>query len=662
MKKENKKQKKTHSLSYAIIRSVVILLTVPLVLLFTIYGTYTANKRTQVSISQTLPSVTSTMATSVSRELSYYKTLIKELASEEKIHNSTDATRNDFLAKKAKSFDMQNLFFVDKTGDCDNGQNYCDAQFFQSAINGKSYIDVPDFNGVYISTPVWEDGLEGKRMLGALVCVVPQSVINDVLADLKLSENSSAVALNKNGNTIALDNIESVVNGQNLPEKLLKDPSDAELYNNIKNVVSGKSDHNEFEVSKKLYSFTSIPNTDGWSVGSAVPLDDFNKGIGSNILVFAILSIVFLSFATWGSNYLAKKIMSSLKISIDTLNSLANGDFTTPMPDMDSKFDIQDLIDVHEYVRTVRDSNNAVITDINYFLGEMANGNFDVESAISEKYVGDYRHILFAENTIKSQLNDILREISASSEQVASGSNQVSSNAQLLAQGSTEQAESIQELSGSIFELTNNINENAKQSSQAKALTLESEQIMESGLEEMEKALKAMEEISTTSKEISKVIGVIEDIAFQTNILALNASVEASRAGENGKGFAVVANEVRNLAYKSSEAAKNTAHLIKGSISVTEKGASLVNTTNKEFGEVSKKSAEVTELIEKISDQAQQQAEKVNQIASGVKQVSSVVQQNSAASEESASASEELSAQATLLKDMVGKFNLSNSL
>ena len=181
---------------------------------------------------------------------------------------------------------------------------------------------------------------------------------------------------------------------------------------------------------------------------------------------------------------------------------------------------------------------------------------------------------------------------------------------------------------------------------------------MQGSVEAMAQAKAAMDEINETSRDISKVIKAIDDIAFQTNILGLNAAVEEARAGTAGKGFAVVADEVRNLSQKSAEAAKTTTALIASSISAVEKGDRLVAKASDDFGTVAEKAAMVRDIVSKISEQFRQQAEATNQISLGIEQVASVVQMNSATSEESAAASQELSGQAGALQGLVSKFRL----
>lgn len=260
---------------------------------------------------------------------------------------------------------------------------------------------------------------------------------------------------------------------------------------------------------------------------------------------------------------------------------------------------------------------------------------------------------LLVSRSITKPINRIIDSLNEGADQVSSASVQVSSASQSLAEGASEQAASIEETSSSLEEMSAMTKGNAENAGQANNLMKGANGIIQNANTAMLDLTRSMEEISTASEETSKIIKTIDEIAFQTNLLALNAAVEAARAGEAGAGFAVVAEEVRNLALRAAEAAKNTAGLIETTVNKVKGGSELVNKTNEAFGQVADSASKVGELVGEITAASSEQSEGIDQINKAVSQMDQVTQQNAANAEESASASEELNAQATQMKGMV---------
>jgi methyl-accepting chemotaxis protein len=259
----------------------------------------------------------------------------------------------------------------------------------------------------------------------------------------------------------------------------------------------------------------------------------------------------------------------------------------------------------------------------------------------------------FLSTQIAKPIQRVIRGLTGGAEQVASASSQVTSASHSLAEGTSEQAAGIEQTSSSLEQMSSMTMKNADNVQLTKAIMEEARQIIKKVETHMSQLAEAITEITRSSEETSKIIKTIDEIAFQTNLLALNAAVEAARAGEAGAGFAVVANEVRNLAMRASEAAKNTSHLIENTIKAVKKGNELTQSTQKAFEENVEIAIKHNKLIGEIAAASQEQVRGIEQINKTVAEMNKVVQKNAASAEESASASEEMNAQAEQMKGFV---------
>ena len=299
------------------------------------------------------------------------------------------------------------------------------------------------------------------------------------------------------------------------------------------------------------------------------------------------------------------------------------------------------------------------IDDIGRILGEMADGNIAVDVEKNESYyIGDFQVLAESLKSIRTHLTTVMRDITKVASQVDNGANQVSAGAQALSQGTSQQKDSINGLVSNVTDITEQIQNSTARCGTASDLVAKATGYAAEADTKMEQLVAATKNIDQSSAQIVSIIKTIEDIAFQTNVLALNASIEASRAGTAGKGFSVVSDEVRSLASKSAEAAQNTSTLVSQSIDAAKTGtesSSLAISAMQVIGECIQS---IKVLMDEISRASVQQSEMIVAVENRIKEVSKVIEANSDAAEESAAVSNELSTQARTLNQLIGQFRI----
>lgn len=353
-----------------------------------------------------------------------------------------------------------------------------------------------------------------------------------------------------------------------------------------------------------------------------------------------------------GINATLDAIIAPINESAGVIGELANGNLETCV-EGEYKGDFA----------IIKDTLNNMIAVLKLYIDEISTIMSEVSGGILSRRIevdfkGSFIEIKESINRSIDSFSDVLREINTAAQQVASGTMQLSDGSQTISLGATEQAASIQQLSASISQIATQIKQNAKDAVKTNKLSFSTKTDAEKGTDKMRAMQNAMSQIKESFKNIYKIIKMIDDIAFHTNILALNATVEAARAGTYGKGFAVVAEEVRNLAGNSADAAKETTVLIKGSIEKVEAGEVIADETAEALNNIVSGVEKITLLVSNIAMASNQQATGISQIDMGIEQLSHVVQTNAATAQEVAATSEELSAQTDTLKDMASHFVL----
>ena len=289
---------------------------------------------------------------------------------------------------------------------------------------------------------------------------------------------------------------------------------------------------------------------------------------------------------------------------------------------------------------------------------DIAQGDGDLTRRIDESRSDEIGQLGRWFNVFVGKIERVVEEVKAGAHEIDAGGAQIASSSQSLAHGASEQASSLQQISASLEQISGQTQQSAENARQASALAEENKKTADRGQQEMSEMSKAVNDIKQSSGEISKIIRVIDEIAFQTNLLALNAAVEAARAGEAGKGFAVVAEEVRNLAHRSAEAAKNTSTMIEDSVKRSERGVQIATRVGQALEEITASTGKVSALLSEIASASNEQSVGISQINQGVSQLDQVTQQNAGNSEELASSAEEMSSQVANLSGLVGHFKV----
>lgn len=639
---------------FVVLNALLAIVVTSAVCLFLFYANMTSQLQESVS------ALATSYSQSVSNKIDTFKAGMEVMATLPEITQADPAKQSAFLAELADSAGFTYLAVADSSGHTSSNANIADREYFQKAMAGTTYMSSPLISRsdssitIILATPI--NNKSGQQ--GILYGAIPYDVFSSLVKDIKIGEGGYAFVVDHSGITVAHPDKAEVAKMTSYIDLAKEDSQYQPIADAITRMVAGETGtaRTVYNGQQRLVGFTPIEGPEQWSIAVTIPVSQLMGNVYHAIIYCLIAGVILLLLSILLGLLFSRAISRPIIAVTKRIEQLERGDLSTPIPAVKGRDEIARLADA---LKNTIGELKGYISDISLVLTAMANNDFTVAS--STVYRGDFSPIQTALANISSSLTRTLTTIRASSNQVSHGAAQVSSEAQELATGATQQAASIEELNASIARIAEQAEANMKNIRLVSEAVLASSQGLQNSNEHMVRLTGAMKEISDSSEQIASITKAIEDIAFQTNILALNASVEAARAGSAGKGFAVVADEVRNLASKSAEAAQQTRLLIQQVSGKISEGSAITGITAGLLQDVVGKSQNIISATGAVSEASAEQTASIEQITHELSQVALVVQSNAATAQESSATSQELSAEADTLREEVDRFKLSGT-
>lgn len=616
------------------IATVFSITTVLCLVIVTAISFFICTKGTKSSSKLSLNNAATLSANNVGNLLENYKAAVIATGQSNILYSSDVSLeeKKNYINSYVESFGFTSGNLLDTKGiSLIDGTDFSDRGYVQTALSGEaniSDITLSKYTNTYgtsIAAPIHD---KTGKIKGVVYFRLDIDFIQDITNEIKLSENSIAYIVNADGDYIV-----------NANPDLILTPA-------------------EIKPSTTQYVATAdIPGTNGWQLIVEAPSSDFDQSVRmmgriSLIMDFVVLFLIFII-----AGIFARTISKPVITVQNALIGIAKGDLSQKIPKTTRKDEIGIM---QSTAAQLVDMLHKVLGQANIILSSMSNCDLTVSDMNS--YPGEFDTLANSVNQIKEIITYLIVEIQSSSSNVKIGSEQLADATQLLSNGATSQSASIEKLMSEMDDVAASINHSSENgrliNKQLNDLKLE----IQEGNEQMNELLRVVAEVEQMSSDIKKIVGDIDNISFQTNILALNASVEAARAGDNGRGFAVVAEEVSNLAAKSGEASKHTGELIERCIDGIANAKACADRTSESLLNIVKNSREITEAFNEITENTTEEARKANAIKEEIDNITSVVQSNSSSAMETAASTEELSHQAISLEQMVAKFKVDNTL
>lgn len=650
-------KRKTASIQHKIVHSNIryMLILITIIIAFASYGMYMLSHDI---LKLTMSEVANTGAKNLSNQIYIYNMSMNSVNDSPYFANP-ELNRNNIVTRLEAKAEEYWAFcsFVDMNGnDYMTGENQSSTEFYQRALQGDTFVSSPivmDGGVYYIFSSA---AIYNGEVVGVIYMISDYYYIHGLVTENSVGETGRTYVINTNDRVIIDEDIIAGIS-TSASKHLEKSASHIEFE---AQAIKSTSDTGGFGFYGEdgvycVAGYAPVANTDGWILVTTAETMEFMESFQFVLVVGILLIIVMVSLFIYLNFRSTKNFVVPITQCVERISMLAQGDIYSPVPKV-NRNDESGLL--AESTQNIVKSLTVVIQDITHILGSMADGDFRVESQAPHQYIGDFQPILHSFDQIIYKLNNTLTQINQSSYEVNSAAHVVSQSASSLAEGAVKQETSSSELASILENFAEQITISTQRANQVRDISLRTGEEVHKGKEQIKALVEAMSEITDSASKIVEIIKGIEEIAFQTNILALNASVEAARAGTAGRGFAVVADEVRNLSIRSTKHVEATAGLVDATMQAVVNGTKLAVDTADGMELVVQEVDESIAAIQDIAEAMEAQSGDLTRITSNMEEIVSVIANTSATSEESASTSEELSAHATNLKSMMTQFSL----
>ena len=498
--------------------------------------------------------------------------------------------------------------------------------------------------GITMGMPVKENGETAFYLVG----VYKYDMLNDVLSSINIGKNGMAYMVNQEGIVTGHPD-QSKVQAQSTLLQLGGGNEEA-----IKSVTTGETGSTEFDIDgqQMLVAFSPIHGTQ-WALVIQVPKSDYNNLINEAMIVAGICTLVVLFISILVILRMARSISKPVKNVTNRMVGLSDGDLHTEVAHIKSGDELEIM------TRTLTDtveSVNRYISDIHQVLSGVADGNLQIEPQV--QYKGDFTLIRNSLGTILASMNKTISGFRAAAVRLAQMAEELSGQSGQLHQASLEQNQATEVLVDEVTHVKEQLVGVIKSSDQTHTMTGEITRKVQEANMQMDALSNAMNNISSNAQEITSIAIAIDNIAFQTNILALNASVEAARAGSAGRGFAIVAEEVKELAGKSAQAAKSAVDIVTNTKAVIQEGVELNASTAESLQAIYGVSTEISEISDQLVAAVQGQENALISMEERIATISSIADRNLQSAVGTSQSSELLAKEAEELQVQVKKFTL----